>query len=58
MFLHNRIEFNISGGGFIVNNLKKYSKGILAVALVVTSLVTGTVLNHFVKADNAIQYDI
>lgn len=28
------------------------------VALVVTSLVTGTVLNHFVKAVNAIQDDI
>ena len=41
-----------------MNNFKKYSRGMLAVALVVTSLVTGTVLNHFVKADNATQNDV
>ena len=44
-------------GGFIVNNLKRYSKGILVAALVITSIVTGTVLNHFAKADNTAQND-
>lgn len=38
--------------------VKKYSKSLLVVVLVVASVISGGILNHFVKADNVEQNDV
>ena len=41
-----------------MKTVKKYYKGIIAIALLIMMIISGGVLNYLVKADNAQQYDV